>query len=35
MAAQKNIAEPLDHVHHVRKLIPHFEDTKRDYSYGG
>jgi tocopherol O-methyltransferase len=31
MAAEKNIAESLDHVDHVRKLISYFEDTKRDY----
>ena len=31
MAAEKNIAESLDHVNHVRKLISYFEDTKRDY----
>jgi tocopherol O-methyltransferase len=31
MAAEKNMAESLDHVDHIRKLISYFEDTKRDY----
>lgn len=31
MAAENNMAESMDHVAHVRKLISYFEDTKRDY----
>ncbi len=31
MAAEKDVAEPLDHGDHIRKLISYFEDSKRDY----
>lgn len=31
MAAEKNVADPLDYADHVRKLISYFEDAKRDY----